>query len=182
LFHAGNDPQWRNRIIWGDKKYVLAALLEEYASRVDLVYIDPPFATGQNFSLPVRLDGNDFTKEPSIIETKAYRDTWGQGLDSYLRWFYEMAVHLHALLASSGSLYVHLDPGVSHSVKVLLDEVFGADNFRNEIAWKRTTAHSSANRYGPLHDVLLFYTKSSTYTCNKGFHKETGRPRATTVG
>src|ERR1700680_216281 len=172
LFGTGRPTEWRNRPIWGTKSYVLSALLAEFANSVDLIYIDPPFATGQNFSLPINVGEAAFVKEPSMIETKAYRDTWGQGLDSYLRWFYEMAVLLADLLSPTGSLYVHLEPGVSHLIKVLLDEVLGTTNFRNEISWKRTTAHSSAKRYGPVHDSLLFYTKSDTYTWNKAFHEQ----------
>ena len=159
LFGGGQESDWRNRLIWGDKKYVLPALLDEFAGKFDLIYIDPPFATGQDFSLPISANGQDFVKEPSMIEVKAYRDTWGEGLDSYLRWFYEMATYLRELLAETGSLYVHLDPGVSHFVKALLDEVFGRENFRNEIIWKRTTAHSSAQRFAPIHDVILYYAR-----------------------
>jgi adenine specific DNA methylase Mod len=82
LFADGRDPDWRNRLVWGDKKYVLPALLPEFAGKIDLIYIDPPFDTGADFSFQVQVDGESFTKEPSIIEQKAYRDTWGRGLDS----------------------------------------------------------------------------------------------------
>src|SRR5437899_4824478 len=110
LFGSGRDAEWRNRLIWGDKKYVLPALLDEFAGKVDLVYVDPPFATGQDFSLPVQVANGDaqFVKEPSVIEVKAYRDTWGGGLDSYLEWFYGMTSNLRELLAESGSIYIHL--------------------------------------------------------------------------
>src|SRR6266478_2342648 len=92
--------EWRNRLIWGDKKYVLPSLLAEFAGKVNLIYIDPPFDTGADFSFTASVpdaedDGDDamaFTKEPSLIEQKAYRDTWGRGLDSYLQWFYETIV------------------------------------------------------------------------------------------
>jgi DNA modification methylase len=171
LFGSGRDVEWRNRLIWGDKKYVLPALLQDFAGKVDLIYIDPPFATGQDFSFQLRVDGEEFVKQPSMIEMKAYRDTWGGGLDSYLEWFYGAALHFHDLLAEAGSLYVHLDPGVSHFVKVVLDEVFGTENFRNEIIWKRSSAHNSAKRWGPVHDVLLFYTKGQRYTWNEAFQE-----------
>src|ERR1039458_8257156 len=93
LSSSGNDPEWRNRLIWGDKKYVLPSLLPEFAGKVDLIYIDPPFDTGADFSFTATLpdhsdDSEDeqvfFTKEPSLVEQKAYRDTWGRGFDSYL--------------------------------------------------------------------------------------------------
>ena len=125
FFASGTDSEWRNRLIWGDKKYVLPALLTEFSGAVDLIYVDPPFATGQDFSLPIKVEDEKFTKEPSLIEVKAYRDTWGRGLDSYLQWFYEAAVLWNDLLAPNGSLIVHLDSRVGPYAKVVLDEVFG---------------------------------------------------------
>jgi adenine specific DNA methylase Mod len=123
LFDTGGSSDWRNRLIWGDKKYVLPALLDEFAGAVDLVYIDPPFATGADFSLPVRVEGVGFTKQPSVIEQKAYRDTWGvsaedrkRGVDSfdrYLKWFYDAAYILRELLSPRGSLYVHIGPNLN---------------------------------------------------------------------
>ncbi len=135
---SGRSTEWRNRLIWGDKKYVLPSLLDEFTGQVDLIYIDPPFATGSDFSYQVTVDGEQFTKQASIIEEKAYRDTWGKGLDGYLQWFYETVILLRELLSETGSLYVHLDYHVGHYVKAILDEVFGYDNFRNEIVVKRT--------------------------------------------
>jgi len=112
----------------------------------------------------VRVDVAEFLKEPSMLEVKAYRDTWAGGLDSYLRWFYEMAVGLHGLLKESGSPYVHLDPGVSHYAKLVLDEVFGRDDFRNEIVWKRKAGRGETNaaavRFGVSADSILFYARS----------------------
>jgi adenine specific DNA methylase Mod len=170
LFGSGRDPAWRNRLIWGDKKYVLPALLDEFAGKVDLIYIDPPFGTGQDFSRSVRVEDTEFEKEPSVIEMKAYRDTWGSGLDSYLQWFWTMAGNLNDLLTTTGSAYVHVDPNVSHYVKPLLDEIFGREHFRTEIIWKRSTAHSDAKQgrrqFGGIHDVLLFYTKGDEWTWN----------------
>ncbi len=106
LFGAARQSEWRNRLIWGDKKYVLPALLDEFAGKVDLIYIDPPFATGADFSFQVEVEGEEFTKEASIIEQKAYRDTWGRGDDRYLQWFNEAIILLHELLTYKGSIYV----------------------------------------------------------------------------
>ena len=106
LSSSGNDPEWRNRLIWGDKKYVLPSLLPEFAGKVDLIYIDPPFDTGADFSFTATVadhsdasidDSFTFTKEPSVIEQKAYRDTWGRGINSYLQWFYETSALLREL-------------------------------------------------------------------------------------
>jgi site-specific DNA-methyltransferase (adenine-specific)/adenine-specific DNA-methyltransferase len=169
------EEEWRNRLIWSDKKYVLPSLLSEFAGQVNLVYIDPPFDTGADFSFTATVPddpetgGNNaftFTKEPSIIEHKAYRDTWGRGLDSYLQWFYETVILLHELLHENGSLYVHLDWHVSHAAKCVLDEVFGSERCQNEIVWKRTTAHSDSQTYSHVHDVILFYTKTGDFYWN----------------
>ena len=177
LFQQKDDTTWYNRLIWGDKKYVLPSLLPEFAGKVDLIYIDPPFNVGADFSFTATLppapdDGDEqttFTKEPSIIEQKAYRDTWGCGLDSYLQWFYETVVLLRELLADNGSIYVHLDWHVGHYAKCILDEVFGYENFRNEIIWayRRWTAVSKL--YQNSHDVIYFYAKSKNYTWNQPY-------------
>jgi len=166
LFSSGRPAEWRNRLIWGDKKYVLPSLMDEFAGQVNLIYIDPPFNTGDNFSFPVQIDGEGFTKEPSIIEQKAYRDTWGRGGDSYLQWFYETAVLLRELLSKSGSIYVHSDWHIGHYMKVVLDEVFGADNFKNQIVWQRFNFHADAKRYGIVSDEILFYSASDDMTWN----------------
>ncbi len=173
LLTAGRETEWRNRLIWGDKKYVLPSLLPEFAGRVNLIYIDPPFDTGADFSYIAEVpeadghSGHSFVKEPSILEQKAYRDTWGRGLESYLQWFYETILLLRDLLAEDGSIYVHLDWRMVHYAKTLLDEVFGTERCLNEIIWKRTTAHSGAERYAPVHDTLLYYSKSAAPRWNK---------------
>jgi adenine specific DNA methylase Mod len=167
LFATNRPAEWRNRLIWGDKKYVLPALLEEFAGKVDLIYIDPPFATGQNFSFNIRIDGEEFTKEPSIIEQKAYRDTWGKGLGSFLHWFYETMHFLRDLLADDGSIYVHCDTRVNSHLRLIMDELFSSDNFINQITWRRTGAHNDPGRYGMITDTLLYYAKGDDYCWNQ---------------
>jgi len=176
LFNAGRGSDWRNRLIWGDKKYVLPALLDEFAGQVDLIYIDPPFNVGADFSFSASIpdhpdteedESTTFVKSPSVIEQKAYRDTWGRGLDSYLQWFYETVATLRDLLADNGSIYVHVGPNMNHYVRAILDEVFGADCFLNEIIWRRAFGHNDSGRYGIIHDVLLFYSKSVARTWNE---------------
>jgi adenine-specific DNA-methyltransferase len=173
LFSVGRPADWRNRLIWGDKKYVLPSLLPEFAGKVDLIYIDPPFNTDSDFSFNVEIEGSNFTKEPSVIEQKAYRDTWGRGLDSYLQWFFETAIVLNELLSENGCLYVHLDHHVAHYAKAILDEIFGSDALVNEIVWKRSDSHNDigqgAKAYGRIHDTILFYVKSGSYVWNSVF-------------
>lgn len=167
LFGAQTRPDTpRNLLVWGDNKLVMSSLLAEYAGQVTLVYIDPPFDTGADFSLRVEIGDQDVTKEPSILEEHAYRDTWGAGFDSYLSMMYPRLVLIHELLGDDGSLYLHCAPMVSHTLRALCDEIFGPENFRNEIAWKRTSAHSSANRYGPVHDAILYYSRGPSPVWN----------------
>lgn len=99
---TGNKDIWRNKLIWGDNKYVLASLLEEgFAGRINLIYIDPPFDTGDDFSFRVKIGDEELVKQPSIIEQKAYNDTWGKGTASYLQMMYERLVLMRELLASA---------------------------------------------------------------------------------
>jgi len=164
FFAADGSSEWRNRLIWGDKKYVLPALIADFAGTVDLVYIDPPFFTGDNFSFSIAVDGEDFTREPSLIEQKAYRDTWGGGIDGYLGWFQSTLLHLRELLTETGSIYVHLDWHVGHFAKLVLDEVFGAENFRNEIVWHYyNKMQGNINRFASNHDIIFWYSKTGKY-------------------
>jgi DNA modification methylase len=171
LFAQGQPTAWRNRLIWGDKKYVLPALLPEFAGKVNLIYIDPPFDTCTDFSFTAKIlphnptetaNSTSFVKQPSIIEQKAYRDTWGKGLDSYLQWFYETALLLRELLAEDGSIYVHLDSHIGHYVKCVLDEVFGEDAFLCQIIWKRMAGNrkATANKWLSVDDIILFFHKN----------------------
>ena len=192
MFSSGRETEWRNRLIWGNKKYVLPSLLAEFAGQVKLIYIDPPFDTGANFSFTASIpdyshapedEATTFTKEPSILEQKAYRDTWGVGkedrergvthVDRYLKWFYDTAALLRELLADDGSIYVHIGQNISHYVKLVLDEVFGPGRYLNEIIWKRQSAKSGAfqglGQYGRIHEVIFLYTKSESWRWNQQF-------------
>ena len=191
LFASGQKVDWRNRLIWGDKKYILPSLLSEYAGRINLIYIDPPFNTAADFSFKATIPDNpdtkidettNFVKLPSIIEQKAYRDTWGvtkeekaqnvQPLDKYLKWFYETIIILRDLLTDDGSIYIHLDWHAGHYCKTILDEVFGYDNFRNEIVWHYRTGNLSTKQFQRKHDVILFYSKSDKMKFNPLEFKE----------
>lgn len=157
----GGNHDWRNRLIWGDNKYVLPALATEFTGGIDLIYIDPPFASGQNFSFDAHVGHLDFEKQPSMIEQKAYRDTWGRGLSSYLSIMTDRLTSMHQLLSPTGSLVLHIDYRVSHYLKVVLDEVFGG-NLLNEVIWHYRSGGGGSGHFGRKHDTLLIYSKSET--------------------
>jgi adenine-specific DNA-methyltransferase len=160
---------FRNRLVWGENKLVLASLLREYKGTVDLIYIDPPFDVGADFTMNVAIgDGHEQVgKDQSTLEMVAYRDTWGKGTDSYVHMMYERLVLMHELLRDSGSIYVHCDSRVGHYLRSVLDEVFGKARFVNEIVWRRAFGHSDSRRFGNIHDTLLLYSKSEERTWNQ---------------
>ena len=162
------DIRSMNRLIWGDCLLAMQALLSQgYEGKTDLIYIDPPFLTSEDYFFELELEEvGEVTKEPSIIERLAYTDTWIGGTDSYLNMLFPRLQLMRRLLTDQGSIYVHMGPNMNHYVKVLLDEVFGPENFRNEIVWKRTGAHNDPGRYGANIDVVLFYSKSDKWTWN----------------
>lgn len=165
-----NYPKdWKNLLIWGDNKLVMSSLIKQgWVGKINLIYIDPPFFTGADFTVRTRIGDEQIEKEPSIIEERAYKDTWSGGIASYLKYMYERLVLMRELLAENGSIYVHLDWHVGHYVKVMMDEIFGAENFRNEIVWKRIygagkTSQFDYKKFGTNTDSLLFYTKTDNY-------------------
>ncbi|HLZ80689.1 MAG TPA: site-specific DNA-methyltransferase [Ktedonobacteraceae bacterium] len=154
---ASSPDDWHNRLICGDKSEVLPALISEFASSINLIYIDPPFMTGRDFRSGAQL---------------AYSDKWD--VDVYLQWLYETIAMLYYLLAEDGSLYIHLDWRASHYAKVILDEVFGFSphaeeaGFKSEIIWHYQSGGRSRRGYARKHDTLLLYTRSGHYC----FHGE----------
>ena len=169
------EEGWKNKLIWGDNLLVMGSLLEKFAGKIDLIYIDPPFATGADFSFtaPIGESGEEADKTQSVIEEKAYRDTWGQGIGSYLGMMYVRLVAMKSLLKPNGSIYVHLDPTVSHYVKGIMDEVFGPASFQREIVWRIgwiSGYKSAAKNWIRNHDTILFYVKTpSDFTFNKEY-------------
>ena len=155
------ETGWLNKLIWGDNKFVMSSLLEKFAGKIDLIYIDPPFATGADFRMNIEIGekGEEVYKEHSIIEEKAYRDTWGNGLESFLGMMYDRLLIMKELLSEKGSIYVHLDWRMSAYIKVIMDEIFG-NNFMNEVIWSYHRWTAGASAFQKTHDSLLFYAKS----------------------
>ncbi len=159
---------WTNKLIWGDNKLILSSLKNgplreeiEKEGGIKLIYIDPPFDVGADFSMDIEIGGDTFTKKRNILEELAYRDTWGRGADSYIAMIYERLMLMRDLLAEDGSIYVHCDWRVNGHLRQVLDEVFGNNNFLNEIVWKRSAiATGVKTQWRNSHDVLLFYSKS----------------------
>lgn len=148
------------------------AYLREKGIAVDLVYIDPPFASGADYAKKVYLRRNPKVadairqaenevdiEELKSFEEKMYGDIWNK--ESYLNWMYENLMAIKSVMSDTGSIYVHLDWHIGHYVKILMDEIFGEDNFRNEIVWQRVYSHNDTDKFGHIHDVIYYYTKSS---------------------
>jgi len=167
-----HQDDFRNMLLWGDNKLVMAALLKDFKGKIDLIYIDPPFDVGADFTMDVSLgEGKDaLHKDQSLMESVAYRDTWGRGTDSYLHMISERLLVMKELLSAKGSIYVHVGKTVSHCVKCVCDEVFGAPLFVNDITWKRSHAHGDtgqgATHFGPVTESVLLYTRTEHPTWN----------------
>jgi len=167
---------WTNKLIWGDNKLILSSLKNgplrdeiEKQGGLKLIYIDPPYDIGADFSMDIEIGGDTFTKKPNILEEIAYRDTWGKGAESYIAMMYERLALMRDLLADDASIYVQCDTRVNAYLRLVLDEVFGKDNCLNEIVWKRSEAHSDSNSYGKVHDVIFFFRKGSSNTWTKQY-------------
>ena len=170
---------WTNKLIWGDNKYILSSLKHgplreeiEKQGGIKLIYIDPPFDVGADFSMNIEVgDGESYEKSPNILEEIAYRDTWGMGKDSFLSMIYERLLLMKDLLADDGSIYVHCDWRVNSSLRMILDEVFGSNNFLNEIIWKRrtNTVKAISPKFSTNSDTIFFYKKNRDYIFNSQY-------------
>ena len=168
---------WTNKLIWGDNKLILSSLkngpMREEIERhggIKLIYIDPPFDVGANFSIGIPVGEDKFTKRPNILEEIAYRDTWGNGTDSFISMILERLMLMRDLMTSDGTIYVHCDWRVSSYLRLVLDEVFGKKNFCGEIIWKKDAvgkgAKKKARHWPKTFDNILCYSKSDTYIFN----------------
>ena len=170
---------WTNKLIWGDNKLILASLRNgamreeiDKAGGLRLIYIDPPFDVGADFSMKIEVGGDSFTKRPNVLEELAYRDTWGRGADSFAAMIYERLQLMHDLLADDGSIYVHCDWRVNSLIRLAMDEVFGVDGHRREIIWMMSAASGFkglANNFVRGHETIFYYSKASVPMFNKLF-------------
>lgn len=169
-YGSPSDSGWMNRIYWGDNLQVMSHLLKEFRGKIDLIYIDPPFDSKAEYKKAIKLRGRTAESDTSTFEEKQYGDIWTN--DEYLQFMYERLILCRELLSDTGSIYVHMDEKRSHYVKIILDEVFGSNNFRREIVWRIgwiSGYKSKANQWIRNHDIILYYTKTSSSVFNKEY-------------
>ena len=165
---------WTNKLIWGDNKLILSSLKNghmreeiEAQGGLKLIYIDPPFDVGADFSMDIEIGDDTFTKKPNILEEIAYRDTWGKGADSFIAMIYERLVLMRDLLAEDGSIYVHCDYRVDSLIRLAMDEVFGVDNLRNSIIVQRRITKNLQRQFNTVqalncaNDTIFWYSKNA---------------------
>ena len=165
------DKSHMNRLIWGDNLLAMQALLSSgYEGKIDLIYIDPPFWTGEDYYATFQIGDAEITKSPSVIERLAYKDIWEGGTDSFLDMLYPRLHLMRRLLAETGSIYVHMDWHMGHYVKIMMDEIFGKENFRNSITWVKSTnpkgSQHDNTRYSSFTDTILYFSKSREAVLN----------------
>lgn len=178
----GTNPQeieskWCNRLIYGDNLLAMQALLtgdkssnlEALRGKVDLIYIDPPFDSKADYRTKITLPGNEITQKPTTFEQFGYSDLWQKGTVSYLEYMYPRLLLMRELLSDKGSIYVHIDWHVGHYLKILLDDIFGKENFRNEIVWKYTGSLQPKFDFARKHDIIFRYSKSNNVVFNPQF-------------
>ena len=161
---------WINKIFWGDNLQVMSHMLKDYRGKIDLIYIDPPFDSKADYKKKIDLRGvGSAISDSSSFEEKQYGDIWTN--DEYLQFMYERLTILRELLSEHGSIFLHCDWHKSHHLRCLLDEVFGANNFVNEIVWRKSNSHNDGKKFGCITESIFFYSKSPTYTYNKQFYE-----------
>ena len=167
------EDGWRNKLIWGDNLLVMGSLLEKFAGKIDLIYIDPPFATGADFSVSIPIGERprqEATKGPSILEEHAYRDTWRSGIESYSQMIADRLTLARELLSPTGSIYVHCDWRVNSHIRLILDDLLGAANFQREIIWDISVLSGYKTRSANWirgHDTILYYSRTPERVFNR---------------
>ena len=179
---AGGNGEWMNRLIYGDNLLAMQALLAGDAQtglpslrgKVDLIYIDPPFDSKTDYRTAINLPGTDISQKPTVMEQFAYADTWEDGTISYLKMLYPRLLLMKEMLSNRGSIYVHIDWHVNSYVKIILDDIFGKENFRNEVIWyyPNSGLKARSKKFHQVTDTIYYYVKDSTdFTFNHIFRK-----------
>jgi site-specific DNA-methyltransferase (adenine-specific)/adenine-specific DNA-methyltransferase len=173
---------WTNKLIWGDNKLILSSLKAgplrqqiEDAGGLKLIYVDPPFDVGADFSMDIEIGGETFHKEPNLLEQIAYRDTWGRGADSFISMIYERLILMRDLLHPEGSIYVHCDWRVNAFMRLAMNEIFGSENCLNHLIWSYRRWPSQSRNWQAMHDDILFFAKDAKNR-ERAFHVEYEEP------
>ena len=167
---------WKNRLIYGDNLLTMQALLcgdkdtglPPMRGKIDLIYIDPPYDSKADYRTNITLPSGNVEKRPTVLEQFCYSDMWKEGTVSYLKYMYPRLALMREFLSEQGSIYVHLDWHVGHYVKLILDEIFWKENFRNEIVWAYSRWANTSQMFQRMHDVIFFYSKTE----NPIFHEQ----------
>ncbi|GGC95166.1 hypothetical protein GCM10011508_22950 [Flavobacterium lutivivi] len=162
--HGEEINGWLNKIFWGDNLQVMSHLLKEYRGQVDLIYIDPPYDSKADYKKKIDLRGKKFENDKTTFEEKQYSDIWSN--DEYLQFMYERLILMKELLSDNGTIYLHCDYNKVHHLRCLLDEIFGGDNFLNEVIWCYSSMQKSKNNWNRKHDNILVYTKNKDWKFN----------------
>lgn len=163
--HGEETNGWINKIFWGDNLQVMSHLLKEYRGQIDLIYIDPPFDSKAEYKRKIELKGQKIENDRTSFEEKQYTDIWSN--DEYLQFIYERLILIRELLSSTGSLFIHCDWHKVHHIRCIADEIFGMNNFRNEVVWCYDKWVSPSKDFQKNHDIILRYSKTGNYTANE---------------
>ena len=161
--YIDNNNEWKNKLFWGDNLQVMGHLLKDYKGKIDLIYIDPPFDSKTDYKKKIEFHGNSKSKKYSF-EEKQFSDTWVN--DDFLQFMYERLIIMYELLSDKGCIYLHCDWHKSHHLRMIMDEVFGSENFVNEIVWHYSGAGTPKGCWAKRHDNIFLYSKTSKYTFN----------------
>ncbi|MCL1861882.1 MAG: site-specific DNA-methyltransferase [Proteobacteria bacterium] len=162
--HGEEMDGWRNKIYWGDNLQVMSHLLKEFRGKVDLIYIDPPFDSKADYKKVVQIKTSRVSNDQNSFEEKQYSDIWNN--DEYLQFMYERLCLCRELMSSHATIWLHCDWHQSHRLRCILDEIFGAESFLNEVVWQRTFSRAASSTINNIHDNLLIYSKSADFRWN----------------
>ncbi|MFE4035382.1 site-specific DNA-methyltransferase [Priestia sp. YIM B13491] len=168
--YGHSESDWMNKIFWGDNLQTMSHLLKKYRGKIRLIYIDPPFDSKADYKKTISLRSKKISNDQSVFEEKQYNDIWSN--DEYLQFMYERLILLKELLSEDGNVFLHCDDAKNYQLRMMMDEIFSADNFKNEIIWKRSTSTGlSTKRCGTLHDTIYWYSKSANNVFNMQYHE-----------
>ncbi len=166
VYGKPNEDGWLNKIFWGDNLQVMSHLLKEYRGKIDLIYIDPPFDSKADYKMKIQVKGKTALSDNNLFEEKQYGDIWTN--DEYLQFMYERLIIMRGLLSDTGSIFLHCDYRKNAHLRLIMDEVFGPDNFINEIIWCYTGPGSpNMKQFNRKHDTIFWYSKSKIWTFNE---------------